>query len=69
MRHPQEGKEQSKKIFEELSMDTAESMNEYIARAKSSALHVKYHGIKLTEQEISLRVLNGLLPHLCSREA
>ena len=34
----------------------------YIARAKYLALHVKYHGFEVTEQEISRRVLNGLLP-------
>ena len=38
-------------------------MKEYIARAKSLALNVKYHDIDVTEQEvISRRVLNGLPP-------
>ena len=39
-----------------------ESMKEYIARAKSLALNVMYHDIGVTDQEISRRVLNGLLP-------
>ena len=54
--------EQVKKNFEGLSMDTAESMEEYIARAKSLALNVQYHDIEVTEQEISRRVLNGVPP-------
>ena len=53
-------KEQAKKNFEGLSMDDAESMKEYIARAKSLTLNVKYRDIEVTEQEISRRVLNGL---------
>ena len=55
-------KEQAKKNFEGLRMDDAESMKEYIARAKSLALNVKYHDTEVTEQEISRRVLNGLPP-------
>ena len=55
-------KEQAKKNFEGLSMDSAESMKEYIARAKSLALHVQYHDVEVTDQEISRRVLNGLPP-------
>ena len=55
-------RELAKKQFEQLSMNDAESMKEYIARAKSLALNVKYHDIEVTEQEISHRVLNGLLP-------
>ena len=51
-----------KKQFEELSMNDDESMKEYIARAKSLALNVKYHDIEVTDQEISRRVLNGLPP-------
>ena len=51
-----------KKQFDELSMSDAESMKEYIARAKSLALNVKCHDIEATEQEISRRVLNGLRP-------
>ena len=43
-------------------MDDAESMKEYIARAKSLALNVQYHDIEISEQEISRRVLNGLPP-------
>ena len=42
-------------------------MKEYIARAKSLALNVKYYGTEVTEQEISRRALSGL-PPLCSRE-
>ena len=49
-----------KKQFEELSMNDDESMKEYIARAKSLAVSVKYHDIEVTDQEISRRVLNGL---------
>ena len=55
-------KEQAKKNFEGLSMDSAESMKEYIARAKSLALNVQYHDVEITDQEISRRVLNGLPP-------
>ena len=55
-------RELAKKQFEELSMNDDESMKEYIARAKSLALNVKYHDIGVTEQEISRRVLNGLPP-------
>ena len=55
-------REVAKKQFEELSMNDAESMKEYIARTKSLALNVKYHDIEVTEQEISRRVLNGLPP-------
>ena len=53
-------KEQVQLNFEELSIGNAESMKEYIARAKSIALNVKYHGIEVPEQEISLRGLNGV---------
>ena len=42
-------RELAKKQFEELSMNDAESMKEYIARAKSLALNVKYHDIEVTE--------------------
>ena len=45
-----------------MSTDDAESMKEYIARAKSLALNVQYHGIEVSDQEISRRVLNGLPP-------
>ena len=55
-------RELTKKQFEELSMNDAEAMKEYIARAKSLALNVKYHHIEVPEQEISRRVLNGLPP-------
>ena len=55
-------KEQAKKNFEGLRMDDAESMKEYIARAKSLALNVQYHDIEVSDQEISRRVLNGLPP-------
>ena len=48
-------KEQAKKKIQGLSMDDAETMKEYIARAE-------YHDIELSEQEISRRVLNGLPP-------
>ena len=51
-----------KKQFEELSMNDAEAMKEYIARAKSLALNVKYHDIEVTEQQITHRVLNGPPP-------
>ena len=55
-------KEQAKKNIEGLSMDSAESMKEYIAHAKSLALNVEYHDVEVTDQEISRRVLNGLPP-------
>ena len=55
-------KEQAKTNFEGLTMDSAESMKEYIARAKSLALNVQYHDVEVTDQEISRRVLNGLPP-------
>ena len=43
-------------------MESAESMKEYIARAKSLALNVQYHDVEVTDQEISCRVLNDLSP-------
>ena len=43
-------------------MNDDESMKEYIARAKSLALNVKYNDIEVTDHEISRRVLNGLPP-------
>ena len=55
-------REMAKKQFEELSMNDTESMKEYIARAKFLALNVKYHGIEVSEQDISHRVLNVLPP-------
>ena len=47
-------REQAKKNFEGLSMDNAESMKEYIARAKSLALNVQYHQTDVNEQEITV---------------
>ena len=55
-------REQENKQFEELSMDDAESMKEYIVPAKSLALNVQYQDIEVSEQEIRRRVLNGLPP-------
>ena len=55
-------KEQAKKNFEGLSMNDAENMKEYIARANSLALNVQDHDIEASEQEISRRVLNGPPP-------
>ena len=55
-------REQAKKNFEGLSKGDAESMKEYIARAKSLALNVQYYDIEVSEQEISRRVLNGFSP-------
>ena len=55
-------REIAKKQIEELSMNDDESMKEYIARAKTLALNVKYHNVEVTEEEISRRVLNGLPP-------
>ena len=55
-------RELPKKRFEELSMNDDESMKEYIARAKSLALNVKYHDVEVADQEISGQVLNGLPP-------
>ena len=43
-------------------MNDDESMKEYIARAKSLALNIKYHDVEVTDQEISHRLLNGLPP-------
>ena len=34
----------------------------YVARAKSLALNVQHHGIEITDQEISHRILKGLSP-------
>ena len=59
--------EQAKKNFEGLSMDDAETMKEYIARAKSLALNVQCHDIEVSKQEISRRVLNGLPPSMLPR--
>ena len=55
-------REMAKKQFKELSMNDDESMKEYIARAKSPALNIKYHNVEVTDQESSRRVLNGLPP-------
>ena len=55
-------REQTKKNFEGLSMDNAESRKHYIARAMSLALSVQYNDMEVTEQELSPRVLNGLTP-------
>ena len=60
-------KEQAKKNFEGLSMDSAENMKEYIARAKLLALNVQYHDVEVTDQEISRRVLNDLPPRMLPR--
>ena len=43
-------------------MDDAESMKEYITRAKSLALNVQYPDMKVSEQDTSHRVLHGLPP-------
>ena len=48
-------------------MDDAETMKEYIARAKSLALNVQYHDIEVSEEKISRRVLNGLPPRMLPR--
>ena len=61
------GKEQAKKNFDELSIDNAESMKEFISRPNFLAFHVKYHGIEVTEQKNSRRVLNGLPPPMLLR--
>ena len=55
-------REMAKEQFEELSMNDDESLKEYIARTKSLALNIKYHNVEVTDQEISIRVLNGLPP-------
>ena len=55
-------RELARKQFEDLSMNDDESMKEYVARAKSLALNVKYHDVEVTDQEISRRVSNGLPP-------
>ena len=61
-------RELAKKQFEELSMNDGESMKEYIARAKSLALNIKYHDVEVTDQEISRRLLNGLPPSYASEK-
>ena len=61
-------KEQAKKNVEALSMEDAESMKEYIARAKSLALNIKYYDNEVTDEEISRRVLNGLPPSYASEK-
>ena len=61
-------RKQAKRNFKGLSMDDAESMKEYIARAKSLALNVQYHDIEVSEQEISHRVLNSLPPSYASEK-
>ena len=53
-------KGQTKKNIEELSMNNAECMKEYIARAKYLAMNVQYHVIEITEQQISHRGLKGI---------
>ena len=55
-------REMAKKQFEELSMNDDDSMKEYIARAKSLALSLKYHNVEVTDQEIGRRVLNSPPP-------
>ena len=60
-------REMAKKQFEELSMKDDESMKEYIARAKSLALNIKYHNVEVTDQEISRRVLNVSPPRMLPR--
>ena len=55
-------REQAKTKLEKISMNIAESMKGYIARAKSLALNVQYHDIKVTEHKINRRVLNDLPP-------
>ena len=52
-------KEQVNKKFEELSMNNAKSMKEYIAKAKFLAFNVQNYGMQISDQEISRRVLNG----------
>ena len=42
-------RELAKEKFQEQSMDNMESMKAYLARAKSLAFNVKYHGIEVTE--------------------
>ena len=53
-------REQAKKNIEGLSMDNVEPMEEYIAQEKYLVLNAQYRDIKVTEQEISCRRLNGL---------
>ena len=53
-------KEQAKTKFEELGMENGESIREYIGRAKSLASKVRYHGVEVSDHEISRRILNGL---------
>ena len=60
-------REMAKKQFEELSMNDDDPIKEYIARAKSLALNIKYHNVEVTDQEISRRVLNGPPPRMLPR--
>ena len=53
-------KEQAKTKFEELRMESTESIREYIGRAKSFASNVRYYGVEVSDHEISRRILNGL---------
>ena len=55
-------RKKAKKNLKGLSMDNAELMKEYTARAKSLAVNVRYHDVEATEQKISCRILNGLPP-------
>ena len=55
-------KKKANKNIEEIRYGQCEIYEEYIARAKSLALILKYHGIKVPEQEKSRRVLIGLPP-------
>ena len=48
-------------------MDSAESMKEYIACAKSLALNVQYHAVEVTDQEINRRVYMVSPPRMLSR--
>ena len=61
-------RELAKKQLEGVSMNDAESMKDYSARAKSLALNVKYHDIEVSGNDISRRVLNGLPPSYASEK-
>ena len=63
----EKAKEHAKTNFEESIMNNAESTKEYIARAKSLAINVRYCRMEVSEEVISRRVLSGPPPHMLPR--
>lgn len=54
--------EKLRKVFESLAMMLGERVREYVARAKGLVNAVRYHGVKVTEEDICRRILNGVFP-------